>query len=336
MCKRVFAHQTSEQGDVPFYKIGTIGAEPDAYISRELFEDYKAKYNYPREGEVMVTCAGTVGKTIVFNGDDSYYQDSNIVWLSNPKQLYLNSFLYYYLSQVNWNKLNSTTITRIYNDNLRELVIKYPSVYEQEKIVSLLSLLDQRIAVQNKVIERYESLIKALAHEIIGKNKTNSLLVDMVDCSASLLKESDLNNNNRMFPTYGAAGLSGYTDICLSERDSILITKDGSGVGSLRYVKGKHSFVGTLNSLTPKNGIYLPYVYYALFCVNFDTYKTGQAIPHIYFKDYAKESIYCPAYEDQKRLAKGFELIDSKIKHQRAELKGLLSIKAYLLANLFI
>ena len=46
MCKRVFAHQTSEQGDVPFYKIGTIGAEPDAYISRELFEDYKAKFKY--------------------------------------------------------------------------------------------------------------------------------------------------------------------------------------------------------------------------------------------------------------------------------------------------
>ena len=105
MCKRIFANQTSEQGDVPFYKIGTIGAEPDAYISRELFEEYKAKYNYPRKGEVMVTCAGTVGKTTVFDGKDSYYQDSNIVWLSNPKQLYLNSFLNYFLSRVNWIRL---------------------------------------------------------------------------------------------------------------------------------------------------------------------------------------------------------------------------------------
>ena len=161
-------------------------------------------------------------------------------------------------------------------------------------------------------------------------------MADLVNCSASILKESDLNKNSWMVPTYGASGLSGYTDVCLSERDSILITKDGSGVGSLRYVSGKHSFVGTLNSLTPKEGIYLPYIYYALFCVNFDTYKTGQAIPHIYFKDYAKESIYCPVYEDQKRLAKGLELIDSKIEYQRAELQGLLSIKTYLLANMFI
>ena len=336
MCKRIFANQTSEQGEVPFYKIGTIGAEPDAYISRELFEEYKAKYNYPRKGEVMVTCAGTVGKTIVFDGKDSYYQDSNIVWLSNPKQLYVNPFLNYFLSRVNWNKLNSTTITRIYNDNLRELIIKYPSVKEQEKIVSLLSLLDQRITVQSKVIERYESLIKALSHEIIGRNRPNSVLKDIVNCSSSTMKESDLNDNIQMVPTYGAAGLSGYIDKCLSERDSILITKDGSGVGSLRYVSEKHSFVGTLNSLTPKEGIYLPYVYYALFNVNFENYRTGQAIPHIYFKDYGKEAIYCPTYENQKRLAKGLELIDAKTEYERAELHGLLSIKAYLMANLFI
>ena len=175
MCKRIFANQTSEQGDVPFYKIGTIGAEPDAFISKELFDEYKAKYNYPRKGEVMITCAGTVGKTIVFNGDDSYYQDSNIVWLSNPKQLYINSFLNYYLTRVNWNKLNSTTITRIYNDNLRELVIKYPCVKEQEKIVSLLSLLDQRIAVQSKVIEKLKSLIRELNNKLMDNPLWNKV-----------------------------------------------------------------------------------------------------------------------------------------------------------------
>ena len=335
MCKRIFANQTSEQGDVPFYKIGTIGAEPDAFISKELFDEYKAKYNYPRKGEVMITCAGTVGKTIVFNGDDSYYQDSNIVWLSNPKQLYINSFLNYYLTRVNWNKLNSTTITRIYNDNLRELVIKYPCVKEQEKIVSLLSLLDQRIAVQSKVIERYESLIKALAHEIIGKHAPNIMLSECVHCASSTLKESDLAEAGAV-PAYGAAGISGFTDSALSDGDSILITKDGSGVGSLRYVIGPHSFVGTLNSMTPKDGIYLPYIYYALQNVCFETYRTGQAIPHIYFRDYGKEAIYCPAYDDQKRLAKRLELLDDKIGIERAVLRNLQSAKAFLLSGMFI
>lgn len=149
------------------------------------------------------------------------------------------------------------------------------------------------------------------------------------------MKESDLSETGDI-PAYGAAGLSGYTDVSLSEGDSILITKDGSGVGTLRLVHGRHSFVGTLNSLTSREGIYLPYVYYALLNMNFQSYKTGQAIPHIYFKDYGKEVLYCPALDDQKRLVKGLELIDSKIDIERALLQSLYSAKAFLLYSVFI
>ena len=122
----------------------------------------------------------------------------------------------------------------------------------------------------------------------------------------------------------------------ISENDSILITKDGSGVGSLRYVRGSHSFVGTLNSMTPNEGVYLPYIYYALQNVCFESYRTGQAIPHIYFKDYGKEAIYCPSFDEQKRLAKGLEIIDSKVGIERAALQYLHSAKAYLLSAMFI
>lgn len=185
------------------------------------------------------------------------------------------------------------------------------------------------------LIRDYWASIKALAYEIIGKNKPNAQVSELVRCTSSSLKESDLSETGDI-PTYGAAGLSGYTEQCLSERDSILITKDGSGVGSLRYVSGRHSFVGTLNSLTPKEGIYLPYVYYALLNVNFEAYRTGQAIPHIYFKDYGKESIYCPAYEDQVRLARVLELIDVRTEHEKAVLQGFRTVKAYMLSALFI
>ena len=163
----------------------------------------------------------------------------------------------------------------------------------------------------------------------------NYSVAELRSNTSSTLKESDLSEAGEV-PAYGAAGLSGYTNHCLSERDSILITKDGSGVGSIRYVSGRHSFVGTLNSLIPKEGVYLPYVYYALFNVNFETYRTGQAIPHIYFKDYGKEALYCPAFEEQIRLAKGLELISERTEHEITILRGLQTIKAYLLSVLFI
>ena len=166
MCKRIFANQTAPEGEVPFYKIGTIGDKADAYISKELFDEYKLKYNYPKCGEVMITCAGTVGKTILYNGQDAYYQDSNIVWLSNPKNFYSNAFLNYLLNRVDWSKLNSTTITRIYNDNLRELHITFPSRQEQDRIVSLLTKIDERITVQSKIIEELKSLRSALSESL--------------------------------------------------------------------------------------------------------------------------------------------------------------------------
>ncbi len=174
MCKRIFAHQTSEVGDVPFYKIGTIGGIPDSYISKELFDEYRCKYNYPQQGEVMITCAGTVGKAIPFDGADSYFQDSNIVWLSNPTDKINNKFLYYIISRVDWSRLNSTTITRIYNDDLRKLGISYPNRTEQKKIADFLSLLDDRIALQSKLIEDLKKLKSAIT-ELLFNNDASKV-----------------------------------------------------------------------------------------------------------------------------------------------------------------
>ena len=92
MCKRIMKDQTSEKGDIPFFKIGTFGGKADAYISRELFEDYKEKYSYPKKGEILISAAGTIGRTVVFNGEDAYFQDSNIVWISKTSNWFSTHF----------------------------------------------------------------------------------------------------------------------------------------------------------------------------------------------------------------------------------------------------
>ena len=240
-----------------------------------------------------------------------------------------------YYSQVSENL--GARINQITTSNIKDFEFYFPpSTAERNIIAQFLDLIDERISIQNKVIEKYESLIKALAQEIIGKNAPNKTLSECVCCTSSILKESDLEEAGAV-PVYGAAGISGFTDSVLYRgEDSILITKDGSGVGSLRYVRGPHSFVGTLNSMTPKEGIYLPYIYYALQNVCFESYRTGQAIPHIYFKDYGKEAIYCPSYEEQVRMAIGLEKIDAKIGLEKAALQSYKSAKVYLLSAMLI
>ena len=136
MCKRIFASETNPNGGVPFYKIGTLGGVPDAFISKDLFEEYKSKYNFPRTGEVLITCSGTVGKCLPYDGSEAYFQDSNIVWIDNSTLKVSNEFLLCILSNVNWSTLNSTTITRIYGTDLRALAIKFPQNEKEQRCIA--------------------------------------------------------------------------------------------------------------------------------------------------------------------------------------------------------
>lgn len=151
MCKRIFASETNPNGEVPFYKIGTLGGVPDAFISKKLFEEYKSKYNFPRTSEILLTCSGTVGKCLSYDGSEAYFQDSNIVWIDNPTLEVSNEFLFSILSNVNWSTLNSTTITRIYGSDLRSLAIKFPqNEKEQQRIAECLGSLDDLIAAEGR------------------------------------------------------------------------------------------------------------------------------------------------------------------------------------------
>ncbi|MEB8487718.1 MULTISPECIES: restriction endonuclease subunit S [Acidithiobacillus] len=167
MCKRIFADETNPNEGVPFYKIGTLGGVPDAFISREKFEDYKSRYNYPRKNEVLITCSGTVGKCLPFDGKDAYFQDSNIVWLDNPTGEVSNEFLLMLLSNVNWGRLNSTTITRIYGPDLRGMAIKYPEDEdEQQRIASCLISLDALITSETQKLEALKTHKNGLMQQL--------------------------------------------------------------------------------------------------------------------------------------------------------------------------
>ncbi len=167
MCKRIFAQETNDKGGIPFYKIGTLGGKPDAFIAKELFEEYKSKYNYPKKDEVLITCSGTVGKCLAFDGNDSYYQDSNIVWIDNKSLEISNKFLLILLSNTDWTKLNSTTITRIYGSDLRELSFVFPAdEKEQQHIADFLSSIDNLITTQTKKLDSLRLHKKGLMQQL--------------------------------------------------------------------------------------------------------------------------------------------------------------------------
>lgn len=142
MCKRILKSQTNTVEGVPFYKIGTFGKKADAYISKETFNEYRSKYNFPKKGDVLISAAGTIGRTVVYDGKPAYFQDSNIVWIDNDESIVLNSYLCYCYELKPWKASEGGTIPRLYNDNIAKAVIAVPPVEEQKRIVSILDRFD--------------------------------------------------------------------------------------------------------------------------------------------------------------------------------------------------
>ena len=139
MCKRVFKEDTLPTGDIPFYKIGTFGKEPNAYITKERYDEFRRKFSFPKKGDILISASGTIGRCVRYDGEPAYFQDSNIVWIDNDEKNVLNSFLYRFYEVCNWGSTKGATIARLYNSNLKQIEIAYPkSLHEQQRIVAIL------------------------------------------------------------------------------------------------------------------------------------------------------------------------------------------------------
>ena len=160
MCKRIYKEQTSEQGDVPFFKIGTFGANPDAFISNELFEDFKCIYPYPTPGTLLISAAGSIGRVVEYQGEKAYFQDSNIVWLEHDHRLN-DAFLKPLYSRIEWG-LEGSTIKRLYNKDLLSAEVTVPGSREQKGIGQFFAKLDNLITLHQRKLELLRNIKKSM------------------------------------------------------------------------------------------------------------------------------------------------------------------------------
>lgn len=138
MCKRILKSETNLMSGIPFYKIGTFGGVANSYISKETYEEYKRKYSFPKKGDILISAAGTIGRTVIYDGEPAYFQDSNIVWLEHDESLVLNKYLYYYYQLSPWQISTGGTIARLYNDNILKAKIAVPPIDKQKRIIYML------------------------------------------------------------------------------------------------------------------------------------------------------------------------------------------------------
>ena len=168
-CKRIFKEQTSEQGDIPFFKNGTIGLEPDSYISREVYEEFRRLYPYPEVGDTLISVVGSIGRTAEYTGKDEYFQDSNVVWLKTDGSIN-KKFLKIAYQVIKW-LIEGSTVKHLYNDNiLRSEIVMPVSQIEQAKIAEFFEALDHLITLHQRKCDETKKLKKYMLQKMFPQN----------------------------------------------------------------------------------------------------------------------------------------------------------------------
>lgn len=248
MCKRIFKEETTANGEVPFFKIGTFGGEPDAFITRDKFEEYRRRFSFPKVGDILLSAAGTIGRTVVYDGRPAYFQDSNLVWIDNDDEQVLNSYLYYLYPRIKW-ETDTSTIPRLYNESIRQTRILAPPLPEQRRIAAVLGAWDRAIATAQELLAAQQERKRGLMQELLtGKRrfpgfggKWKEVRLGQI---ASIKKGIQLNGEHLTdlgpYPAMnGGITPSGYTDEWNTEAGTIAISEGGNSCGYVSFMPNR-------------------------------------------------------------------------------------------------
>ena len=347
MCRRIFKEQTSETGDIPFYKIGTFGAEPDAFISRELFEEYKSKYPYPKKGDILISASGSIGRTVEFAGNNEYFQDSNIVWLSHDERL-SNSFLKCFYSVVKWAGIEGSTIKRLYNDNILNTVICMPSVPEQEHIGLFFENLDNLITLHQRKFEKLTNVKKSMLEKMFPQNGSSypeirfkgftdpweqRKLGELVDvCSGRDYKHL----SEGTIPVYGTGGyMLSVNDALSYDRDAIGIGRKGT-IDRPYILKAPFWTVDTLFYAIPREKVDLNYAFDIFQNIDWKKKDESTGVPSLSKTAINDIDVLAPKHDEQQIIGQFFAAIDNLITLHQRELEKLQNIKKSMLEKMFV
>ena len=366
MNKRIFKDETSTIGEIPFYKIGTFGGKADAFITREKYEEYKKKYPYPQKGNLLISASGSIGRIIEYNGEEAYYQDSNIVWLDHDNTI-LDVFLKPTYEIIKWDGIEGTTIKRLYNKNILNTVIYKPTIDEQRKIGKLFIILNNTIQLHERKCEELNLIKKALLQKLFPKKDEVTPEIRYKNFSAAW-EQRKLGGVAKFYsggtPSVGVSDYydgtipfirsaeinSTSTELYLSElglqkssakmvhRGDILYALYGATSGEVGISKINGAINQAILAIIPHKGYNSEFLEQWL-------KKNKEAIIKTYLQGgqgnlsgaiVKQIKVSFPSFDEQQKIGKSFQKIDSLITLHQGKLEKLKQLKKFLLQNMFI
>ena len=233
------------------------------------------------------------------------------------------------------------SVVHLYGENLKHIRVYHPVIEEQKKITRLLSLIDERIATQNKVIEDLKLLKSAIAETVFNNMKghlTNlSAICNIV--KGKQVNGEELSEKGKYYVMNGGITPSGYYDQCNTPANTISISEGGNSCGYVQYNKssfwsGGHCY--TLQDIC--SGVESQYLFHYLkrYESNIMNLRIGTGLPNIQKKDLENFRIELPPSNVQKEIATCLTAIEHKILVEINWLDRVQKEKKHLLRQMFI
>ncbi|HGT2360637.1 TPA: restriction endonuclease subunit S [Yersinia enterocolitica] len=369
--KRIFMHQASLIGDVPFYKIGTFGKEPKLFISQELFDDYKKRFPFPQKGDLLFSVIGSIGRVVEYTGENEYFQDSNIVWLKHDGAI-VNAFLKQFYSIVKWSGLEGSTIKHLYNRNILETKIRLPSVKEQTAIGNYFQKLDSLINQHQQKHDKLSNIKKAMLEkmfpkqgetipeirfkgfsgeweekelgsdvaDIIGGGTPSTSISEFWDGDIDWYSPTEIGGNvyaEGSQKKITALGLKSSSAKILPAGNTVLFTSR-AGIGDMAILAKPGATNQGFQSFIVKEG-FSPYFIYSAgkqikeFALK---HASGSTFLEISGKQLRRMKILMPSLEEQTAIGNYFQKLDALINQHQQQITKLNHIKQACLSKMFV
>ena len=292
-----------------------------------------AIYGLEAEG-VRGTCSITVKTSTI----------SQACMAFTPKSNVSNEFLYSWYKK-HGNKIGiryaqGTKQQNLSYDIIEKFPIRYPSIEEQEKLNTFISLLDSRIATQNKIIEQLQSLIKGIYDKTFANfSKYQTLSAICKIQKGQQINGEELSEFGEYYVMNGGIEPSGYYNKYNTMPNTISISEGGNSCGYIQFNtvpfwSGGHCY--TLQGISTEYNTHFVYHYLKSKEKEIMSLRIGSGLPNIQKKDLEIFPIPELSLETQIRISNGINKIETKLKQALNMLSAYQTQKAYLLRNLFI
>ena len=327
----------SEDGNIPIYGTGGLMGYANAYL-----------YDKP---SVLIGRKGTINKVRYI--EEPFWTVDTLFYTEINESLVYPRYFYYMLSQIDLLQYNEgTTIPSLRADTLNRLEFQVPTLEEQEKIVSLMYPVEEKIknnrAINKNLFDQAQELYKNRYVDMVPFNGeipddwhlgTVSEIIDLHDSKRIPLSNRERTDLDKIYPYYGATSVMDYVDKYIFDGIYLLLGEDGTVVDSkgfpiLQYVEGKFWVNNHAHILTGKNGFSVELLYLLFSLTNVQSIVTGAVQPKISQANLKNISIIIPSKSELNEFDAIIQPIFAQIRTLRDENNKLISLRDTLLPKL--